>query len=144
MSNALQVIASGLLLALMGRNGGVSGGSSQIFAVLVGNMVALTVHVALGEPKVDDVDEIAGGLSRADEEVIGLDVTVDDSLGVNLLEVLHELDGDQEHGLDVKLAFAVLEQIFEGGSQEVHDHDVHVQIGHRVVCADVVEEGNAS
>ena len=95
----------------MGRNRGVSGGSCQIFTVFVGNMVTLTIHIALSETKVNDVDEVACGLSWTDEEVIGLNVTMDDSLGVNLLEVLHELDGYEKHGLDVKLAFAVLEQV---------------------------------
>ena len=62
MSDALQVITSGLLFTLMGRNGGVSGGSSQILAILVGNMISLTIHVALGETKVNDVHEVAGRL----------------------------------------------------------------------------------
>ena len=62
MSDALQVIASGLLFTLMGRNGGVSGGSSQILAILVGNMISLAIHVALGETKVNDVHEVAGRL----------------------------------------------------------------------------------
>ena len=62
MSDALQVITSGLLFTLMGRNGGVSGGSSQILAILVGNMISLTIHVTLGETKVDDVHEVAGRL----------------------------------------------------------------------------------
>ena len=60
MSDALQVITSGLLFTLMGRNGGVSGGSSQILAILVGDMISLTIHVALGKTKVDDVHEVAG------------------------------------------------------------------------------------
>ena len=62
MTNAFQIIASGLLLSLMGRNGGISGGTSQIFAILVWDMVSLTIHIALSKTKVNDVDEVAGGL----------------------------------------------------------------------------------
>ena len=43
----------------MGGNGGISGGSCQVFAILVGNVLALAVLVALGEAEVDDVDAVA-------------------------------------------------------------------------------------
>ena len=106
MADTFQIIASGLLFSLMGCNGGISGGSSQIFTILVWNMVTLTIHVALGKTKVNDVDEVAGGFCRSDEEVIRLHITMDDSLGVDLLEVVHELDGHEQHGLDIELALA--------------------------------------
>ena len=39
---------------------------------------------------------------------------MDDSLGVDLLEMFHELNSNQKNRLHVELAFAVLEKIFEG------------------------------
>ena len=114
MADTFQIIASGLLFSLMGCNGGISGGSSQIFTILVWNMVTLTIHVALGKTKVNDVDEVAGGFCRSDEEVIRLHITMNDSLGVDLLEMFHELNSNQKNRLHVELAFAVLEKIFEG------------------------------
>ena len=113
MADAFQIIASGLLFTLMGRNGGVSGGSSQILAILVGNMISLTIHVALSKTKVNDVDEVACGLCRSDKEVIRFHITMDDSLGVDLLEMFHELNSNQKNRLHVELAFAVLEKIFQ-------------------------------
>ena len=57
-TNSLQVISSRLLDSLMSGNRGISGGSSQILAIFVGNMLALRVLVALGETKIDDVDVV--------------------------------------------------------------------------------------
>lgn len=49
---------------------------------------------------------------------------MDDALLVHLLDALNHLDGDYEHGLQIELAFAVGEQLFERVAQEVHDHNV--------------------
>ena len=76
-------------------------------------MIALTIHVALGETKINNVDEVAGRLGRSDKEIIGLDITMDNSLGVDLLEMFHELNCNQKNRLHVKLAFTVLEKIFQ-------------------------------
>ena len=76
-------------------------------------MIALTIHVALGETKINNVDEVAGRLGRSDKEVIGLDITMDNSLGVDLLEMFHKLNCNQKDRLHVELAFAVLEKIFQ-------------------------------
>ena len=89
MSDAFQVIASGLFFTLMSCNRGVSGCSSQIFSVLVRNVIALTIHVTLGETKINDIDKVAGRLSRSDKEIVGLDITMDNSLGMDLLEMFH-------------------------------------------------------
>lgn len=42
------------------------------------------ISVLLSEAKIDDVHEV-GALAEAHEEVIGLDVTVDERLGVHIL-----------------------------------------------------------
>ena len=92
MSYALQVITSGLLFTLMSCNGRISGSSSQIFAVLVRNMITLTIHVTLSETKINNVDSVASRFSSSDKEVIRLDITMDDPLSMNFLEVLHKLN----------------------------------------------------
>ena len=106
MSDAFEIVASGLLLTLMGCDGGVSGGTGQVLSILVGDVFTGAVLVALGETKVDDIDLVAGRLSCANQEIVRFDVAMDDSLGVNLLEVVHELDGHEQHGLDIELALA--------------------------------------
>ena len=95
MTNCLQIVASALFDALVCGYRGVSGSSCQVLSVLVWNMLALTVLIALSKPEVDDVDVISGGLSAADQEVVGLDVTMDDTLLVNFFYPLDELRADQ-------------------------------------------------
>ena len=58
-------------------DGGVSGRASQVLSVLVGDVLALAIFVALGEPEVDDVDVVAGRLGASNQEVVRLDITVD-------------------------------------------------------------------
>ena len=144
MTDCLQIIASALFNALVGGDRGVSGGSSKILTVLVRNMLALTVFVALGKAEVDDVDVVSGGLGAADQEVIRLDVTMDDSLLMHFLDSLDELRADQQDSFQVELPAACLEKVFEGWTKQVHDHDMKVLVGNGAVCADVVKAGNAS
>lgn len=98
-ANALQVVTSRLLNSFMGGDGGISGGSSQVFSVLVGDVHALSVLVALSKTKVNDVDVVASGVGSTNEEVVWLDITMDESLFVHLLDTAHKLDGDQKHSL---------------------------------------------
>jgi hypothetical protein len=46
-------------------------------------MLSVRVLVALSQTKVDDVDTVLSGFSTSDEEVIGLDISVYDSLFMN-------------------------------------------------------------
>ena len=52
-------------------------------------MLALRVLVALGQAEVDDVNDVLGALVRANQEVVGLDVAMDDSFLVHLLDSLN-------------------------------------------------------
>jgi len=108
MAYGLQVVSPGLLDSFMRRNGGVSSSASQVFAVFVRDVLALTVFVALGETEVDDVDVVASGLCATDQEVVGFDVTVDDPLFVHFFNALDHLDCDHEDSLEVEVPFASL------------------------------------
>ena len=88
----------------------------------------LGVPVLLGETEVDHVDLVAP-LADAHEEVVGLDVTVDEALGVDVLDAADELVGEQEDGLEGEFAVAEVEEILEGGAEEVEDHGVVVTLG---------------
>ena len=127
-ADALEIVTSGLLLALMGGDGGISSGTGQVLAIFIGDVLTGAILVALGKTEVDNIDLVTSRLSSANQEVVRLHITMDNSLGVDLLEMVHELDGDEEDSLDIELALAGLEQVFEGWSQHVHDHDVHVAV----------------
>ena len=64
-------------------------------------MLALTVHVALGKAEIDNIYGVTGLLCSSDQKVIRLDIAVDDSLLVDLLDVTDELDGNVKHCLEV-------------------------------------------
>jgi len=107
-TNGLQVVSSGLLDALVRRNGGVSGRSSQVLAILVWDVLTLTVFVALGEAEVDDVDVVFGSLCAADQKVVWLDVSVDDPLFMDLINAFDHLDCNHEDCLEVEATLASL------------------------------------
>ena len=113
----------------MGVDGGVTSGTSQVLVLSVRDVeVGLGVPVLLGETKVDHVDLVAS-LANTHEEVVGLDVAVDEALGVDVLDAADELVGEQEDSLEGEFAVAEVEQILEGRAEKVEDHGVVVTLG---------------
>jgi len=108
-ADSLQIIASGLLDALVSCDRGVTRRSSQVLTILVGDVLALTVLVRLRKSEVDNVHVVAGRLRATDEKVIRLDVAVNDTLFVNFLDAAKHLDADLKNGLKVELTLARLE-----------------------------------
>jgi hypothetical protein len=87
----------------------------------------LWVSVALGEPEVDDVDNVLL-FAVTDEEVVGLHVSVDEVVIMQEFKALDHLVCDHEGGLDCEFTFAVVEQIFQTWAQQVHHHCVVVAL----------------
>ena len=106
-------------------------------------MLSFRVLVTLSKSKIYDIDIVLCVLTASNQEIIWLDVAMDDSLLVDLLDALDELHCDHEDGLQVEVALARRKQVFERGAQQVHHHDVKLLVGHRRVSADVVEPGHA-
>lgn len=67
----------------------VSSGASQVFALSKWDVLAIGVLVALGETEIDDEDVIFVCVISADQEVVGLDISVNDALLVYLLNTLN-------------------------------------------------------
>lgn len=87
MSQCLEIIASRLLPAQMGVDTHVSSGTRERLPFAVGDMLlGLGVAILLGHAKINDVDDI-GSLRPwpANQEVVGLDITVDEVLLVDSL-----------------------------------------------------------
>lgn len=119
-------------------DGGIPGRSGEVLVLSVGNVeVRLGVTVLLGETKVDNIDLVAT-LADTHEEVVGLDVTVDEGLGVDVLDAGDKLICQQENGLERELAVAEVEQILQTGSEEVQDHGVVVTF-----CSEPTDERDA-
>merc|ERR1712166_500181 len=67
-------------------------------------------------------------LANADQKVIRLDISVQEMARVNEFDSLKHLISQHEDGLQGELAFAVVEQVFERGAQQVNNHDVVVSL----------------
>lgn len=144
MANGLQVITARLFDSLVRGDRSVSSSTGQIFALFVGDVLALRITVAFGQPEVNNVDLVLGEFGATNEEVVGLDVPVDNALFVHFLDALHELDGDEEAGFQVEGALARREEVFQGGAQHVHHHHVEGLVRTAVVRPDVVQLGHES
>ena len=97
----------------MSGDGRVSSRASQVLPVLVRDVLALAIFVALGEAEVNNVDVVTGSLCASNQEVIRLDVSMDDSLFMHLLNSLDQLDADQEARLEVKSSLAGREEVLK-------------------------------
>lgn len=113
----------------MGVNGGVTSGTRQVLVLSVWDVeVRLGVTVLLGKTKVDNIDLVTT-LTDAHQEVVGLDITVDKGLGVNVLDAGDELVGQEQDRLERELAVAEVEEILQRGAEKVEDHGVVIALG---------------
>ncbi|KAI0563609.1 casein kinase I [Gracilaria domingensis] len=120
----LEVVATALLNAEMGVDGGVAGGTGEVLVLSVRDVnVGLVVAVLFGEAKVDDVDDV-GLLSEAHQKVVGLDVAVQKGSRVDVLDPLDHLVGEHEHGLEGEATVAKVEKVLERGTEQIDGHDI--------------------
>lgn len=137
MAYGFQIITSTLLLSFVRIQGCVASRASQILAITIWNMLAVRGLVVLGEPEVDNVERVLRMLLRTDQEVVWLDVSVDDALLVALLDPLNHLKRDHAACLQIELVAARLKQILQTLAEQLHDHDVELIVGYRLVRPDV-------
>jgi len=88
-ADRLQVVPARLLVTNMSVDTRVSGSSGQVLALSEGNMFTIGVLVTLGETEIDDENVVLVGVSATDQEIVGLDISVNDSLLVYLLDSLY-------------------------------------------------------
>lgn len=123
----------------MGVDRGITSGTGQVLVLTVRNVeVSLGVTVLLRQTKVDHIDLVAA-LADAHQEVVRLDITVDEGLGVDVLNAGDELVGKEQDRLERELAVAEVEQILERRTKQVQNHGVVVALG-----AKPADEGNAN
>ena len=134
----LEVVTAALLDAEMVIDGGVTGSAGEALVVAEGNMfVRAGQPVPFGEAEIDDVHHFGLGV-LADDEVVGLDVSVDEAALVEVLEAREHLQRDAEHREQREFAVAVIEEVLETGAEQLHDH--HVVVARR---AEPVDHGHA-
>ena len=70
----------------MGVNAGVTGGTSQVLILSVGNvLVQTTITILLGQTKVNHVHEVSL-LAETHQEIVGLDVAVNEVTRVDVFD----------------------------------------------------------
>ena len=109
----------------MGVNGGITGSSSQIFALSVGDMLAITLDVTFSQPKVQN-ENLIGSFVQPNAEVIRLDVPVDEVSVVHVLDAGDHLVDEHEDGLEGELAEGLVEEGLQRGAHEIHDKHIVV------------------
>jgi hypothetical protein len=113
----------------VGVDGGITGRAGKVLVLSVWDVeVSLGVAVLLGETEIDDVDLVTA-LADTHEEVVGLDITVDKGLCVDVLDARDELVGQQQDSLQLEAAVAEVEEILQGGTEEVEDHSIVITFG---------------
>ena len=124
MTDSLKIISTGLLVTKMSVDRGISGGTSEVLTISEWDVLAVGRLVALGESKIDDIHRVLGLVVAANQEVVGLNVTMNNAFLVDNLDSLDHLGGHMKNGLQVKLAAALLEQVLERLAEQIHNHDV--------------------
>ena len=98
-----------LLNSKVGVDGGIASSSSKVLALTVGDMLAITLNVTLGQSEVKDEDLVTG-LVESDAEVIRFDVTVDEVPVVNVLGPTDHLIDEHQDTLETELAEGLVEE----------------------------------
>ncbi len=122
----LHVVATTLLNAQVGVNGGVARRARQILVLSVHDVLpGAVIPVLLGQAEVDQEDLVAVA-ADAHEEVVGLDVAMYEVLVVHELDAADHLIGQHEHCFHCEATRAEVEQVLQARSEQVHDQDVVV------------------
>lgn len=88
MANGLKVISSWLFVPDVSVDAGVSSSTSQILSLSKGDMLSLRILVALSETEIDNEYAILIVFWATNQKVVRLDVSVDNTLFVCLLNAL--------------------------------------------------------
>ena len=128
-TQGLHIVTTGLFDAKVGVDTGVTGSSGKVLVLTVGDVeVSLGVTVFLGKTKVNNVD-LVSTLANAHQEVVGLDITVDEGFGMDVLDAGYKLVGQQQDGLERELAVAEVEEILQTGPEKVDYHSIVITFG---------------
>lgn len=85
MADGFQIVSARLFNSFVCIDRSVSCSACQVLAIFVRDMLTFTVFKALCQSEVNDVDLILRLISATNQEVVGFDVSMNDSLLVNFL-----------------------------------------------------------
>ena len=73
--------------------------------------------------------------AQPNEEIVRFDISMDEGFGVDVFETAEELISEHEDCFELEAAAAVVEEVFEGWTEEVEDH--YVVVAFDAVPADI-------
>ena len=110
----------------MSVDAGISSRPRQVLVLTVWDVeMGLRVAVFLGQTKVNHID-LVSAFPNPHQEVVRLDITMDERLGMDVLDSRDELVRKKQDSLQGEFAVAEVEEVFQAGSQEIKDHGVVV------------------
>lgn len=113
----------------MGIDTGITSSTGKILVLAVRDMeMRFWVTVFLGQTKVNHVDLIAT-LANSHQEVVGLDVTMNEGLGMDILDAGDELIRKKQNRLQGELPVAEVEEVLQARSKKVKNHRIVVTLG---------------
>jgi hypothetical protein len=113
----------------MGVDRSITRGPSQVLVLPIRDVeMGLGVTVFLGQTEINNIDLVTT-LANAHEEVIRLDVTVDERLGMDVLNAGDQLVSKEKYGLQGEFAVAEVEEILQTGAKEIENHSIVVTLG---------------
>ena len=80
----------------MGVNGCVPGGTGEVFAFSIGDVLSVSLDISFGETEIKDKNFMAGFV-QTNAEIIRLYITVDEMAVVNVLNSLNHLVNENKN-----------------------------------------------
>lgn len=100
--------------------------------------MGLWVTVLFGQTEINDIDLVAS-FPNTHQEVVGLDISVNEALGVDIFDTRDELIGEQEDSFQGELAVAEVEKVLQAGTKKINYHGIVVTLG-----SEPTDKGNAN
>jgi len=123
--NRLEVVPTGLFDPQVIVDGRIPRSSRQGSSFPLRNMLESSgMAVPLGESEIDTVNEIAVSTTPVRDEIGGFDIAMDQMTGMHQFDAFEHLIGNHENRLERKSTSALVELIFEGRTEQIHDHEV--------------------
>jgi len=127
-TDGLQVISATLLFTQVCVDTGISRCAGQGFVLPEGNVISCPrITIPLGKTVINHVKGVLL-FPNTDQEIIGLHVTMNERIGVQVLYPGEHLVSDHQNCFECELSVAVSEQVLKRGPQQLHHHGIVVSL----------------
>jgi hypothetical protein len=107
----------------MGIDGGITSCSCEVFALPVGDVLAIPLDVALGKSKIKE-ENFIGSFIVSNTEVIGFNVTMNEVTIMHVLNSSDHLVNQHQHGFEGEFSEGLVEEGLQGWAHQIHDKNI--------------------